>query len=442
MSETMEIGYRAVQGVSGPLVFLRGMSEASFGEIVHINVDGERRLGQVIEVRGDTNVVQVFKGTAGISRDTTINLTGRLMKITASEEMFGRVFDGFGNPLDGKQPPRAGEQLIVSGSPINPTARAYPQGFIETGISAVDGLFSLIQGQKLPIFSGSGLPHNQLISQIIRQARIPNREEGFGVILAGIGLNSEEAEYFRRSLGSEEVRSRTILFLNLLSDSAIERLITPRIALTTAEYLAFEKGYHILVFLTDMTNYCEALREVSMARGETPSKRGYPGYMYTDLASMYERSGQITGRSGSITTVPVMSMPDFEITHPIPDLTGFITEGQIVFSQEMHVNGIYPPIEILPSLSRLMKDGVGERRTRADHLKISNQVYIEYSKGKNARDLALIMGEETLTKEERSGLSFVNELEKRFINQGVNEHRTVEETLDLALEILEGNKNV
>jgi V/A-type H+-transporting ATPase subunit B len=434
----LEISYRAVQGVSGPLIFLQGIANVSIGEIVRIAVGEEQRIGQVIEIRGDVQVAQVFKGTSGVSRDTEVHVTGEVMKTAVSEDMFGRIFDGFGNPIDGKPPIRGGERTEVSGSPINPTARAYPQEFIETGISAIDGLFSLVRGQKLPVFSGSGLPHNQLIAQMVRQARIPGQEERFGVILAGIGVNAEEAEFFRRSFQSKEVMRRTIIFMNLMSDPTIERLLTPRIALTAAEYLAFEKGYHILVLLTDMTNYCEALREVSMARGETPARRGYPGYMYTDLASLYERSGRVSGKQGSITTIPVISMPDYDITHPIPDLTGFITEGQIVLSHEMHIKNVYPPLDILPSLSRLMKDGVGAGFTRADHLRVSDAVYSAYAKGKNAMDLSLIMGEETLTREERSYLTFAESLERRFIRQGEAEHRTINETLDLALELLKG----
>jgi len=432
----LEISYRAVQGVAGPLIFLKGITNVSIGEIVRLTVGEEQRIGQVIEIRGDVQVAQVFKGTSGVSKETTVHVTGEVMKMLVSEKMFGRIFDGFGNPIDGKPLLRSGKWMEVSGAPINPTSRAYPQEFIETGISAIDGLFSLVRGQKLPVFSGSGLPHNQLIAQIVRQARIPGQEEGFGVILAGIGMNAEEAEFFRRSFQSEEVMRRTIVFMNLMSDPTIERLITPRIALTAAEYLAFEKGYHILVLLTDMTNYCEALREVSMARGETPARRGYPGYMYTDLASLYERSGRIVGKQGSITTIPVISMPDYDITHPIPDLTGFITEGQIVLSQEMHIKNIYPPLDILPSLSRLMKDGVGAGTTRGDHLKVSDAVYSAYAKGKNAMDLSLIMGEETLTREERNYLAFAENLERRFIRQSGAEHRAINETLDLALELL------
>jgi len=432
----LEITYRAVEGVAGPLMFLKGIPNVSIGEIVRITVGGEQRIGQVIEMKEDLQVVQVFRGTSGVSKNTEVQVTGEAMKTPVSEDMFGRIFDGFGNPIDDKPPVRGGERKEVSGAPINPTARAYPQEFIETGISAIDGLFSLVRGQKLPIFSGSGLPHNQLIAQIVRQARIPGQEEGFGVILAGIGVNAEEAEFFRRSFQSKEVMKRTIIFMNLMSDPTVERLLTPRIALTVAEYLAFEKGYHILVLLTDMTNYCEALREVSMARGETPARRGYPGYMYTDLASLYERSGRIAGKQGSITTIPVISMPDYDITHPIPDLTGFITEGQIVLSQEMHIKNIYPPLDILPSLSRLMKDGVGASSTRGDHLKVSDAVYSAYAKGKNAMDLSLIMGEETLTREERSYLAFADSLEHRFISQGETERRAINQTLDLALELL------
>jgi V/A-type H+/Na+-transporting ATPase subunit B len=431
-----EINYKAVEGVAGPLVYLRGIPEVSMGEIVHIILRREHRLGQVIEVRGNVQVVQVFKGTQGLSKDTEVHVTGDVMKTPVSDDMFGRTFDGFGNPIDGEPRIKSGENLPVTGAPMNPTARDYPQEFIETGISAIDCLFSLVRGQKLPIFSGSGLPHNQLIAQIVRQARIPGHEADFGVILAGIGINSEEAEFFRKNFQDKDVKQRTIMYMNLISDPPIERLLTPKIALTVAEYLAFEKDYHILVLLTDMTNYCEALREVSMARGETPARRSYPGYMYTDLASLYERSGRVIGKKGSVTTIPIISMPDFDITHPIPDLTGFITEGQIVLSHELHVKNIYPPLDILPSLSRLMKDGVGAGSTREDHLKISDAIYSAYAKGKNAMDLALIMGEETLTVEEKKYLAFAESLEQRFLNQTEMKRRNIQETLDLALELL------
>ena len=432
----LQISYRAVENVNGPLIFIKGVPNVSLGEIVRITVGTEQRVGQVIEIRGDVQVVQVFEGTSGVSKETEIRVTGDIMRTPVTEDAFGRIFNGFGHPIDGKPPIRSDQNMEISGHPINPTARAYPQEFIETGISAIDGLFSLVRGQKLPIFTGSGLPHNQLIAQIVRQARLPSHEEDFGVILAGIGMNAEEAEFFRRSFQSKDVTQRTIIFMNLMSDPTIERLITPRIALTMAEYLAFERGYHILVLLTDMTNYCEALREVSMARGETPTRRGYPGYMYTDLASLYERCGRIIGKNGSITTIPVISMPDFDITHPIPDLTGFITEGQIVLSHEMHINNIYPPLDIITSLSRLMKDGVGAGTTRGDHLKVSDAVYSAYSKGKNAKDLSLIMGEEALTREERNHLIFADKLERRFIQQGETEQRNIDQTLNLALELL------
>jgi V/A-type H+-transporting ATPase subunit B len=415
---------------------VKGVPNVHLGEVVQIYVNEEKRTGQVLEIKGDISVVQVFEGTSGISQNSTVLFTGETMKIPVSLEIFGRVLDGMGRPIDGG-PPVRGVEMEVSGSPINPVARAYPEEFIETGISVIDGLLSLVRGQKLPIFSGGGLPHNDLAAQIVRQSRVLGSGERFGVVLSAIGITQEEAGFFLRDFRQAGVMDRTVVFVNLVDDPTIERLLTPRLALTTAEYLAYEQGYHMLVIILDVTNYCEALREVSMARGEVPGRRGYPGYMYTDLASIYERAGRIKGRGGSITLIPILSMPDYDITHPIPDLTGFITEGQITLSQDLSLRGIYPPIDVLPSLSRLMKDGVGEGRTRGDHLKIANELYTAYSKGRNAMDLALVIGEEALTPEEKKYLTFAEAFETRFIKQGRYERRTIEETLDLGLKLLE-----
>ncbi len=433
----LEIEYKAISNVRGPLIFARGVPNVQIGEIVRIKLENEERTGQVIEIRDEVVVIQVFGGTSGISRDTSVLFTGETKKMAVSQDMFGRIFDGLGRPADGALPISADERRDVGGMPINPSARDYPQEFIETGVSAVDGLLSLVRGQKLPIFSGSGLAHTELAAQIVRQSRILGDEkERFGVVVAGMGLNPETANLLIRELRQAEVMERTIVFMNLSNEPTIERILTPRLALTAAEYMAFEHEYHMLIILTDMTNYCEALREVSMARGEISGIRGYPGYMYTDLATIYERSGKIKGKKGSITLLPILSMPDFDITHPIPDLTGFITEGQIVMSISLNLKGIYPPIDILPSLSRLMKDGVGEGRTRKDHFDIAGRIYAAYSKGRNARDLALVVGDEALTIEERKHLKFTDEFENRFINQGRYEKRTIIETLDLGLEIL------
>jgi V/A-type H+-transporting ATPase subunit B len=429
----IEVKYKSVLNIRDPLIFAK-FPRAQIGEIVRISVGAEERVGQVIEIKEETVVIQVFQGTSEISRDSSVIPTGETKKLDVTLDLFGRIFDGLGQPADGGLPVESEVRREVSGAPLNPSARAYPKEFIETGISAIDGLLSLVRGQKLPIFSGSGLPHNRLVAQIVRQSRIP--EEKFGVVLGGIGLNQEEADSLIKDLIQAEVMDRTIVFMNLYDDPTIERLLIPRLALTASEYMAFEHGYDMLVVLTDITSYCEALREVSIARGEIPGLRGYPGYMYTDLATIFERSGRILGKEGSVTLIPVISMPDFDITHPIPDLTGFITEGQIVLKPTLNMKGVYPPIDILPSLSRLMKDGVGEGSTREDHMDIANKIYASYSRGRSAMDLALVVGEDALTREERHHLSFAEEFENRFINQGGYETRSIEETLDLGLELL------
>lgn len=432
----LSIRYRAISNIRGPLLFVEGIPNVRLGELVRIHLDGEIRNGQILEIREKVAVIQVFEGTAGLSRDSSIMLTGRPVTTPVSAEVFGRVFDGMGRTIDGGPPIRGSEEREIQGRPINPIDRVYPEEFIETGISAIDGLLSLVRGQKLPVFSGGGLPHNELAAQIVRQARVLETGEKFAVVLVAVGITHEEANFFITNLRAADVMERVIIFLNISSDSTIERLLTPRLALTTAEYLAFDLNYHVLTVILDVTNYCEALREVATARGEAPGRRGYPGYMYTDLASLYERAGRIYGKAGSVTIVPIISMPDYDITHPIPDLTGYITEGQIVLSQDLHLKGVYPPIDILPSLSRLMKDGIGEGKTRGDHMQVSNRIYAAYSRGRNAMNLALVLGRGALTEEERRYLAFAEAFEKSFMKQGRNEHRPIDKTLDLGLGLL------
>lgn len=432
----LKIKYKAITAVRGPLIFVKGIPTVHLGELVKIYVDGEVRTGQILEIQEDISVIQVLEGTSGISQDSTVSFTGETLKLSVSSEMLGRIMDGRGRPIDGGLPVKGVSEMEVSGNPLNPVARTYPQDFIETGISAIDGLLSIVRGQKLPIFSGGGLPHNYLAAQIVRQSRVLQDEERFAVVLSAMGIIQEEANFFVRDLRQAGVMDRTVMFINLASNPVIERLLSPRLALTTAEYLAYEQGYQVLVLLLDMTNYCEALREISMARGEIPGRGGYPGYMYTDLASLYERAGRVAAKKGSITVVPILSMPDYDITHPIPDVTGFITEGQIVLSQDLSLKGIYPPIDVLPSLSRLMKDGVGDGKTRSDHMDVANGIYAAYSTGRNAMDLALVIGEDALTKEERVHLQFAREFENRFVKQGRYVRRDIEETLDLGIELL------
>ncbi len=432
-----EIKYTTVSEIAGPLMVVEGVKEVGYGEIVKIvESSGKERLGQVLEAGEGKAVVQVFEGTRGLdTKNTSVIFTGKPMEIGVSEEMLGRVFDGMARPIDGSPAPIPEEIRNVNGFPINPSAREYPRDPIQTGISTIDGMNTLVRGQKLPIFSGAGLPHNELAAQIARQAKVTGQEE-FAVIFAAMGITAEEADFFMKDFEETGAIERSILFLNLANDPAIERLITPRVALTTAEYLAFEKGMHILIILTDMTNYAEALREISAAREEVPGRRGYPGYMYTDLAQIYERAGRIQGKEGSITQIPILTMPDDDITHPIPDLTGYITEGQIVLSRELHNKGIYPPIAVLPSLSRLMAEGIGEGRTREDHHQLSNQLYAAYAEGCDLRDLVAVVGEEALTERDKRYLEFADEFENKFVRQGRNEDRTFEETLDLGWKLL------
>jgi len=430
--------YTTVSEVSGPLMIVESVEGVAYGEIVEIEIPtGERRRGQVLEVREDIAIVQVFEGTSDLNTETTkIRFTGETAKIGVSMDMLGRIFDGTGKPIDGGPEIIPEKELDINGYPINPSARAFPAEFIQTGISTIDGMNTLVRGQKLPIFSGSGLPHNELAVQIARQAKVLTEESEFAVIFTAMGITHEEANYFMRDFERTGALERVTVFMNLADDPAIERIITPRMALTTAEYFAFEHDMHVLVILTDMTNYCEALREISAAREEVPGRRGYPGYMYTDLASIYERAGRIIGKKGSITQIPILVMPQDDITHPIPDLTGYITEGQVVLSRELHRKGIYPPVDVLPSLSRLMSGGIGEGRTREDHSGVSDQLYSAYAEGRDLRDLVAVVGEEALTDRDRKYLQFADEFEKGFINQERDEDRSIEETLNLGWEFL------
>ncbi|MEM3957673.1 MAG: V-type ATP synthase subunit B [Thermoproteota archaeon] len=430
------VRYRSIVSVSGPLIVVDNVQGVKLNEIAEIDVDGETRIGQVIGVEGRAAVIQVLQGTAGVSIGRShVRFTGDTLKIPVSEEVFGRILNGLGSAIDGG-PDVTGEKFDVNGYPINPVTRLPPRDFIQTGISAIDGLTSLIRGQKLPIFSAYGLPHNMMVSQVIRQAKLLRRQEPFAVVFLTLGVSNEEASFFRMELERARALNRTVFVLNLQSDSTVERIIAPRVALTIAEYLAFEKEYHVLVVMSDMSSYCEALRESSLARGEIPGRRGYPGYMYTDLATIYERAGLVSGRNGSLTQMPILSMPDDDITHPIPDLTGYITEGQIVLSRNLHLSGIYPPVNVLASLSRLMKDGVGEGYTRRDHFEIYTMLLSAYAEGLRNKELSAVLGEETLTSEERKYVRFTEVFEKRFIKQGAYEERSIDETLNLGLEVL------
>jgi V/A-type H+-transporting ATPase subunit B len=428
--------YRTITGVTGPLVFVEGIKRGSFGEMCIVKMDTkETRTGQILKLEGDKAVVQVLEGSSGIDRDkTSIIPTGEVAKVGVSMDMMGRIFNGSGSPIDALPEIIPEKYLDINGLPMNPVARQKPNHFIETGISVIDGLNTLVRGQKLPIFSSAGLPANELVLQVLRQAR-GAEEEDFCVIFGAMGITSREAFFFREGIEETGAMSRTISFINLASDPTVERFFTPRIALTTAEYFAFEKGFQVMVVLTDMTAYCEALRELGSAREEIPGRRSYPGYMYTDLATLYERAGCIKGSQGSITIMPILTMPEDDITHPIPDLTGYITEGQIVLSRDMHMKGIYPPIDALPCLSRLMNIGIGKGRTREGHRELADQFYASYARGVHVRRLVAIVGEEGLTELDRTYLAFADEFEKRFIGQG-EQRRTIDETLDLGLELL------
>jgi len=438
MTKTTTREYTTVREVAGPLMVVEGVEGVAYGEIVDVVIpSGDTKRGQVLESRKGVAVVQVFEGTSGIDTfSTKVRFTGDVMRMPVSMDLMGRIFDGLGRPIDGGPEIIAEEYRDIAGASINPTARAFPNEFIQTGISTIDGNNTLVRGQKLPIMSGSGLTHNALAAQIARQAKVRGTEEPFSVIFAAMGLTHEEASFFMRDFERTGALERIVAFINLADDPAIERIITPRMALTAAEYLAYTCDMHVLVVLTDMTNYCEALREISAAREEVPARRGYPGYMYTDLATNYERAGRVRGSKGSITQVPILSMPDDDITHPIPDLTGYITEGQFVLSREMHRRGIYPPVDILPSLSRLMDEGIGEGKTREDHSGVSNQLYAAYAEGRDMRDLVAVVGEEALSTRDQLYLKFADRFEKEFVTQGADEDRTIEQTLDLGWDLL------
>ena len=434
----MAIEYLGLSEVNGPLVVLEGVKNASYEEIVEFTVDGnEKKLGRIVAVYEDKAVIQVFEGTSSMSlTNTHTRLTGHPMEIGLSEEILGRTFDGIGKPIDRMGPIDAEVRRNVNGLPLNPVTRKYPRNYIHTGISAIDGLTTLIRGQKLPIFSGNGLPHDQLAAQIVQQASLGDSDEKFAIVFAAMGVKYDVAEFFRRTFEESGVSDHVVMFLNLANDPVVERLITPKVALTAAEYLAFEKGMHILVILTDITSFCEAMREVSSSRGESPSRKGYPGYLYSELATLYERAGIVQGVEGSVTQIPILTMPNDDITHPIPDLTGYITEGQIVLDRQLHGQSIYPPISVLPSLSRLMKDGIGEGYTRADHQDVANQLFSCYAKVGDARSLASVIGEDELSPIDKQYLVFGNEFEHEFIGQGMDENRSMEDTLNKAWELL------
>lgn len=435
----MAIEYLGLSEINGPLVVLEGVKDAAFDEIVEFTIDGkEKRIGRIIEIYEDKAVIQVFEGSVGMSlKNTHTKLTGKPMEIDLSPEILGRTFDGIGKPIDGLGPITPEVSLNINGLPLNPCTREYPRNYINTGVSAIDGLTTLIRGQKLPIFSGNGLPHDQLAAQIVQQASLgEGSDEEFAIIFAAMGVKYDVAEYFRRTFEESGVSDHVTMFLNLANDPVVERLITPKVALTAAEYLAFEKGMHILVILTDITSYCEAMREVSSSKGEIPSRKGYPGYLYSDLASLYERAGIVADHPGSVTQIPILTMPNDDITHPIPDLTGYITEGQIVLDRNLFGQAVYPPVNVLPSLSRLMKDGIGEGYTREDHQDVANQLFASYAKVEDARSLASVIGEDELSPTDKLYLKFGNEFEKRFVGQGPMENRPVQQTLDIGWDLL------
>jgi V/A-type H+-transporting ATPase subunit B len=432
--------FKTVQEVSGPLLFvdLEGKGEVSYGEICEILTPrGERRKGQVLDITKDLAVIQCFEGTSGLdTKNTTVRFIGESMQLPLSEDMLGRVFNGRGDPIDDGPKPIGKIKRPITGDPLNPSAREYPRAFIQTGISSIDALLTLVRGQKLPLFSGNGLPHNQLGAQIARQSKVLGEGESFAVVFAAMGITAEEARFFQTDFEKSGALERVSLFLNLAEDPAVERIITPRLALTFAEYLAFDLDYHVLVILTDMTNYAEALREISAAREEVPGRRGFPGYLYSDLSTIYERAGRIIGKKGSITQIPILTLPSDDITHPIPDLTGYITEGQILIDRVLSRKGVYPPINPLPSLSRLMKEAIGKGSTREDHSGLSAQLYAAYAKGREIRDLVAVVGEESLSDEDMLYLKFADSFEEEFLNQGLT-NRSIFETLDLGWKLLQ-----
>ena len=435
----MSLQYVGLKEISGPLVVLDKVDHASYDEITEIRLDdGTTRLGRVVEVAGDKVVLQVFEGTKGLSlKNTKTRFMGKPMEMPLSTEVLGRVFSGSGRPIDGLGEIYPEKSMDINGKPLNPVSRTYPRNYIRTGISSIDCLMTLIRGQKLPIFSGSGLSHNKLAVQIVRQAQIAEDSgQEFAVVFAAMGVKNDVADYFRRSFEDSGVLQKVVMFLNLSNDPIIERILTPRCALTVAEYLAYEKNMHILVVMTDMTSYAEALREFSSSKGEIPGRKGYPGYLYSDLASLYERAGVVKGATGSVTQIPILTMPNDDITHPVPDLTGYITEGQITLDRNLDQTGVYPPIAVLPSLSRLMKDGIGEGYTREDHSAVSNQLFASYAKVQDARALASVIGEEELSAIDKAYIVFGVKFEKYFITQRFDENRTIEETLDLGWDLL------
>ncbi len=430
--------YLTISDVAGPLIIVEKTIDVKYQELVEIELSsGEIRRGQVLEITKDKAVVQVFEGTRGVDvSNTKVRFLGKVIELPLSLDILGRIFDGSGRPIDDGPQIIAEKKLDINGNPLNPYARDYPNNFIQTGISSIDVLNTLVRGQKLPIFSGSGLPHAKLASQIARQSKVLGKEEKFAVVFAAMGITFEEANFFISDFRRTGAIEKSVMFINLANNPAVERLITPRMALTCAEYLAFEKGMHVLAILTDMTNYCEALREVSAARKEVPGRRGYPGYLYTDLATLYERAGRIKGEKGSITLIPILTMPEDDKTHPIPDLTGYITEGQIILSRELHHKGIYPPINVLPSLSRLKDKGIGLNKTREDHANIMNQLFASYARGKEAKELAVILGEAALTEIDKKYVKLSDNFEELFVKQGEDENRTIEESLDIGWKLL------
>lgn len=434
----MQKEYRTIKEVVGPLMLVEGVSGVKYNELVEIEqADGEKRQGKVLEVEGDRALVQLFESSNGLRIDNAkARFLGRSIELSVAPDMLGRVFDGMGNPKDGGPALIPEKRMDINGEPLNPAARDYPSEFIQTGISAIDGLNTLVRGQKLPVFSGSGLPHAQLATQIARQAKVLGTDSKFAVVFGAIGITFEEADYFISDFRRTGAIERAVLFMNLANDPAIERIATPRMALTAAEYLAYEKGMHVLVILTDITNYAEALREVSAARKEVPGRRGYPGYLYTDLATMYERAGRVIGKEGSITQIPILTMPEDDKTHPIPDLTGYITEGQIILSRELYRKGIQPPIDVLPSLSRLKDKGIGKGKTREDHAATMNQLFAAYSRGKDAKELAVILGEAALSDVDKQYAAFADAFEKEYVSQGYQTNRAIEETLGIGWKLL------
>ena len=430
--------YKTIREIVGPLMLVEGVEGVKYNEMVEIvAADGAIRRGKVLEINRDKALVQLFEPSQGIQMSSSkARFLGKSMELAVSEDMLGRVFDGIGNPRDGGAPVIPEDRLDVNGQPINPAARDYPDEFIQTGVSAIDGLNTLVRGQKLPVFSVSGLPHAELAAQIARQAKVLNSDSKFAVVFAAVGTTFEEADFFISDFRKTGAIERAVLFINLANDPAVERIATPRMALTAAEYLAFEKGMHVLVITTDITNYAEALREVSAARKEVPGRRGYPGYLYTDLATLYERAGRINGKEGSITQIPILTMPEDDKTHPIPDLTGYITEGQIILSRELYKKGVTPPIDVLPSLSRLKDKGIGVGKTREDHADTMNQLFSAYARGKEAKELSTILGEAALTEIDKKYAHFADEFEKKYVSQGFNTNRSINETLDIGWELL------